>query len=61
VEFLVQFELNVPDGTAEAEVNGRVNAEAAASAKLARERHLARLWRPPVAPGERNSRRMNGP
>jgi ribose 5-phosphate isomerase B len=32
-----------------------VSAEAAASAELARERHLVRLWRPPVAPGERKA------
>jgi muconolactone delta-isomerase len=53
MEFLVQFELNIPEGTPESEVDERVSAEAAASAALAREGHLERLWRPPVAPGER--------
>ena len=52
MEFLVEFELNVPEGTAESEAQERVSAEAAASANLAREGHLVRLWRPPVAPGE---------
>lgn len=53
MEFLVEFELHVPEGTPDTEVGGRARAEAAASAHLAREGHLVRLWRPPVAPGER--------
>jgi len=52
MEFLVEFELNVPEGTPESDVKQRESAEAAASADLAREGHLARLWKPPVAPGE---------
>jgi len=55
MEFLVEFELNVPEGTPESEVEKRVSAEAAASAALARDGHLERLWRPPVAPGERKA------
>jgi muconolactone delta-isomerase len=55
MEFLVEFDLHVPEGTPESEVNERVNAEAAASARLASEGHLARLWRPPLAPGERRA------
>jgi muconolactone D-isomerase len=55
MEFLVEFEFNVPDGTPDAEVEERVSAEGAASAALAREGHLERLWRPPVAPGERKA------
>jgi muconolactone D-isomerase len=55
MEFLVQFDLEVPEGTPEAEVEERVSAEAAASAALGREGHLVRLWRPPVAPGERKA------
>jgi muconolactone D-isomerase len=55
MEFLVEFELNVPEGTPESEVKRRVSAEAAVSADLAREGHLVRLWRPPVAPGERKA------
>jgi muconolactone D-isomerase len=55
MEFLVEFEFSVPDGTPDAEVEERVRAEGAASASLAREGHLERLWRPPAAPGERRA------
>jgi muconolactone D-isomerase len=55
MEFLVEFDLHVPEGTPDAELQHRVTAEAAASAELARDGHLARLWRPPVAPGERKA------
>jgi muconolactone delta-isomerase len=49
VEFLVEFQSHIPDGTPESEVEARYAAEAAASGKLAREGHLIRLWRPPCA------------
>src|SRR6266704_6816256 len=52
MEFLVEFEVNVPDGTPESEVKDRERAEASAAAKLVDQGHLARLWKPPVAPGE---------
>jgi muconolactone delta-isomerase len=52
MEFLVEFELNAPEGTPESEVGQRAEAEAAAAADLAREGHLVRLWKPPAAPGE---------
>jgi muconolactone delta-isomerase len=55
VEFLVEFELNVPEGTPDSVVKERVSAEATASADLARQGHLVRLWRPPVTPGERKA------
>ena len=55
MEFLVEFELDVPDGTPDSEVEERVSAEAAASAALAREGHLERLWRPPAGPAERKA------
>ena len=55
MEFLVEFQSHVPDGTAESDVKARYAAEAAASARLAREGHLVRLWRPPVAAGERKA------
>jgi muconolactone D-isomerase len=55
VEFLVEFDVKIPDGAPENEVNERVRAEAAASAELARQGHLVRLWRPPLAPGERKA------
>jgi muconolactone delta-isomerase len=55
MEFLVEFEINVPEGTPESDVKQRESAEAAASAELSREGHLIRLWKPPVAPGERKA------
>ena len=55
MEFLVEFESHIPDGTSKSEVKARYSAEAAASAKPARDGHLVRLWRPPMAPGERKA------
>jgi muconolactone delta-isomerase len=55
MEFLVGFDLHIPDGTPESEITERVRAEAAASAALGREGRLVRLWRPPVAPGKRKA------
>jgi muconolactone delta-isomerase len=52
MEFLVKFEVHVPDGAPAAEVEDREHAEASAADKLADEGHLLRLWKPPVAPGE---------
>ena len=52
MEFLVEFELNVSEGTPDSEVTDRENAEVSAAAKLAVEGHLVRLWKSPVAPGE---------
>jgi muconolactone D-isomerase len=48
MEFLVEFEVEVPDGTAEAEVEQRQRAESAAAAKLAEDGNLVRLWRRPL-------------
>jgi muconolactone delta-isomerase len=45
MEFLVEFEIEVPDGAREAEVDERTRAEASAAAKLVDEGHLVRLWR----------------
>jgi muconolactone D-isomerase len=52
MEFLVEFEVNVPDGAPASEVEARTSAEASAAARLVDEGHLVRLWRPPAAPGE---------
>jgi muconolactone delta-isomerase len=52
MESLVGFDVTIPDGTPESEVEKRASAEAAAAARLAREGHLVRRWRPPVAPGQ---------
>jgi muconolactone D-isomerase len=48
MEFLVEFEFEVPAGTPDAEVEERQRAESAAAAKLAEDGHLVRLWRRPL-------------
>jgi len=52
MEFLVEFEVNVPDGAPASEVEARTSAEASAAAMLVDQGHLVRLWKPPAAPGE---------
>jgi muconolactone D-isomerase len=52
MEFLVEFEVKVPDGAPASEVDARNSAETSAAAELADEGHLVRLWKPPSAPGE---------
>jgi muconolactone delta-isomerase len=52
MEFLVTMTTHVPDGTAEEIVEGTRTREAARSRELAAQRHLLRLWRPPLQPGE---------
>jgi Muconolactone delta-isomerase len=47
--FLVEFEVEVPAGTPDAEVEQHQRAESAAAAKLAEDGHLVRLWRRPLA------------
>ena len=49
MEFLVEFEVEVPAGTPDAEVEQHQRAESAAAAKLAADGHLVRLWRRPLA------------
>jgi muconolactone D-isomerase len=51
MEFLVEFDVEVPDGTSETEVERRNRAEAGAAAGLAAEGHLLRLWRRTAAAG----------
>jgi len=48
MEFLVEFEVEVPAGTPDAEVEQHQRAESAAAAKLAEGGHLVRLWRRPL-------------
>jgi muconolactone D-isomerase len=48
MEFLVEFEVGVPAGTPDAEVEQHQRAESAAAAKLAEDGHLVRLWRRPL-------------
>src|SRR5713101_5142357 len=52
MEFLVDFDVNVPAGATRSEIEDRESGEALATAKLAEEGHLVRIWKPPVAPGE---------
>ncbi len=52
MDFLVEFEIDVPQGTPENEVMRRQDAESVAAAKLVDQGHLLRLWKRDVAPGE---------
>jgi muconolactone delta-isomerase len=48
MEFLVEFDIQIPVGAPESEVEQRLSGEAAAAEQLARRGHLVRLWRPTV-------------
>ena len=52
MEYLVTMTTHVPDGTSEKAVADIRTREAARSRELAAQRHLLRLWRPPVQSGE---------
>jgi muconolactone delta-isomerase len=52
MEFLVEFDVNVPAGASASEVNDRERAEAFAAEKLVDDGHLVRVWKPPVGDGE---------
>ena len=52
MEFLVEFEVDVPAGTSEAEVTDRERAEAVAATRLVDEGHLLRVWKRPLSTGE---------
>jgi muconolactone delta-isomerase len=52
MDFLVEFEVDVPAGTSESEVEARESAEEVAATKLADEGHLLRVWKRPLATGE---------
>jgi muconolactone D-isomerase len=54
MEFLVEFEVDVPAGTPETEVKDRERAEAVAATKLVDEGHLLRVWNRPLSTGETN-------
>jgi Protein of unknown function (DUF3237)/Muconolactone delta-isomerase len=47
VEFLVGFDVTVPDGAPESEIEERLAAEASGATGLARQGHLVRLWKRP--------------
>jgi muconolactone D-isomerase len=52
MEFLVEFDVHVPEHASAIEVEVRTTDEAAAAARLVRDGHLVRLWKPPAEPGE---------
>ena len=52
MEFLVDFTVNVPAGTAQSELDARKAAEAVRADELVRGGHLLRVWQPPLQPGE---------
>jgi muconolactone delta-isomerase len=51
-EFLVEFAVDVPDGTPASEIEQRERAEAVAAADLVRQGHLLRVWKRPGTSGE---------
>jgi muconolactone D-isomerase len=48
MQFLVEFEVEVPARTLDQQVEQHQRAESAAAAKLAEDGHLVRLWRRPL-------------
>jgi muconolactone delta-isomerase len=52
MEYLVTMTTHVPDGTPDKDVDDVRAREAVRSRELAAQRHLLRLWRPPLKPGE---------
>jgi muconolactone delta-isomerase len=52
IEFLVEFEIKIPEGITESEVKDREGAEAEAAAKLVEEGHLVRVWKLAVGSGD---------
>jgi muconolactone D-isomerase len=52
VEFLVEFEINPPEGIPESEVVDREEAEASVASALVEAGHLVRVWRLTAPDGE---------
>ena len=52
MDFLVEFEISVPNGVPASEVTARQDAESAAAARLVDQGHLIRLWKRHLASGE---------
>jgi muconolactone D-isomerase len=55
MEFLVEFEVEVPNGTSASDVERRTRAEASAAARLVDEGHLLRLWRRSAGADDRSA------
>jgi muconolactone D-isomerase len=51
MEFLVEFEVHIPEQAPASEVESREDAEAVAAARLGYDGHLVRLWRVAAEPG----------
>ncbi len=51
MEFLVEFELDIPDSVPKSEIEAREKSEAGAAETLADQGHLVRLWRASVDTG----------
>jgi len=60
MEFLVEFDVAVPEGIPETEVKDRERDEAVAAAKLAEDGHLVRLWKRPLSNGTTCASRVLG-
>jgi muconolactone D-isomerase len=52
MEYLVDMNTIVPEGTSQEAIDDVRTREAARSSQLAEQGYLLRLWRPPVQPGE---------
>ena len=59
MELLVEFEVEVPAGTPDAEVEHHQRAESTAAAKLSEDGHLLRLWRRPLVGAVQPDRRCS--
>src|SRR4051794_12850194 len=53
VEFLVDFDITVPEGVTDSEVHEREAAEAAAASRLVADGHLRRVWRRSATDGKK--------
>jgi muconolactone D-isomerase len=51
MEFLVTFQLDIPDSASDSEVEDRSREEADAAVTLADQGHLVRLWKAPAGDG----------
>jgi muconolactone D-isomerase len=52
MEYLIDFTIDVPDGTPASEVRERSAGESARVAELAEQGHVLRVWKPPHEEGE---------
>jgi muconolactone D-isomerase len=55
MEYLVDFTIDIPDGTPPDDVDRRSKAEAERVAALSREGHVTRVWRPVPDDGRRRA------